>query len=83
MDPALPEVLNVRGALQFRRGNIDASIEDFTHAIQLKPEDGPHHWQRGISYYYAERYTRIFNLMFYIPTFQRPSASLFIGARTR
>ena len=56
MDPALPEVLNVRGALQFRRGNIDASIEDFTHAIQLKPEDGPHHWQRGISYYYAERY---------------------------
>ena len=28
-------------------------------------------------------YTRIFNLMFYIPTFQRPSASLFIGARAR
>ena len=27
--------------------------------------------------------TRIFNLMFYIPTFQRPSASLFIGARAR
>ena len=26
---------------------------------------------------------RIFNLMFYIPTFQRPSASLFIGARAR
>ena len=28
-------------------------------------------------------YPRIFNLMFYIPTFQRPSASLFIGARAR
>ena len=27
--------------------------------------------------------TRIFNLMFDIPTFQRPSASLFIGARAR
>ena len=26
---------------------------------------------------------RIFNLMFDIPTFQRPSASLFIGARAR
>ncbi len=31
----------------------------------------------------AKRLTRIFNLMFYIPTFQRPSASLFIGARAR
>ncbi len=31
----------------------------------------------------AVDYTRIFNLMFYIPTFQRPSASLFIGARAR
>ena len=28
-------------------------------------------------------WARIFNLMFYIPTFQRPSASLFIGARAR
>ena len=28
-------------------------------------------------------YTRIFNLMFDIPTFQRLSASLFIGARAR
>ena len=28
-------------------------------------------------------FARIFNLMFYIPTFQRPSASLFIGARAR
>ncbi len=31
----------------------------------------------------AELIPRIFNLMFYIPTFQRPSASLFIGARAR
>ena len=34
----------------------------------------------------AARYpflARIFNLMFDIPTFQRPSASLFIGARAR
>ena len=30
-----------------------------------------------------KRLPRIFNLMFYIPTFQRPSASLFIGARAR
>ena len=32
---------------------------------------------------YDVDWTRIFNLMFYIPTFQRPSASLFIGARAR
>ncbi len=28
-------------------------------------------------------FTRIFNLMYDLPTFQRPSASLFIGARSR
>ena len=32
---------------------------------------------------YVFHLTRIFNLMFDIPTFQRPSASLFIGARAR
>ena len=31
----------------------------------------------------GEVLARIFNLMFDIPTFQRPSASLFIGARAR
>ena len=33
--------------------------------------------------YFIDMYTRIFNLMFDIPTFQRLSASLFIGARAR
>ena len=58
MEPGLPDVLNVRGALHFRSGEIEASIEDFSRAIQLKPEDEPHHWQRGISYYYAEQYAK-------------------------
>ena len=30
-----------------------------------------------------QQLARILNLMFDIPTFQRPSASLFIGARAR
>ena len=33
--------------------------------------------------YYRRVSARIFNLMFDIPTFQRLSASLFIGARAR
>ena len=43
-----------------------------TREYDIKPVD----WARPVS-------ARIFNLMFYIPTFQRPSASLFIGARAR
>ncbi len=49
------------------------------------------HFYRSLYYAYevaldknlADLRPRIFNLMFYIPTFQRPSASLFIGARAR
>ena len=43
-----------------------------TREYDIKPVG----WARPVS-------ARIFNLMFYIPTFQRPSASLFIGARAR
>ena len=42
------------------------------------------HWvSNEVEEQYQDYMARIFNLMFYIPTFQRLSASLFIGARAR
>ena len=42
-----------------------------------------HRHTKTYSLLFEDAFARIFNLMFYIPTFQRPSASLFIGARAR
>jgi lipoprotein NlpI len=50
------ELYNRRGEANFRAGSIDASITDFNRAIQLEPRIAPHHWQRGISLYYAGRF---------------------------
>lgn len=47
---------NRRGADHFRAGRIAESIADFDRAIALDPAQEPHHWQRGISYYYAGRF---------------------------
>ena len=37
-------------------GQIKRSIDDFDRFVELKPQQEPHHWKRGISYYYAGRY---------------------------
>ena len=52
----LAEMHNRRGSAHFMLGHIDESIADFDEAIRLSPSSDPHHWQRGISYYYAERF---------------------------
>jgi lipoprotein NlpI len=45
-----------RGIASFQLGNIAASIDDFDRAEHLNPALTPYLWQRGIAYYYAERY---------------------------
>jgi lipoprotein NlpI len=45
-----------RGMAFFQLGNIIASIDDFDRAEHLAPTLTPYLWQRGIAYYYAERY---------------------------
>ncbi|MBK5294911.1 MAG: hypothetical protein JJE04_24935 [Acidobacteriia bacterium] len=47
---------NRLGEEAFRAGDMAASIRHFDQAIQAEPRLGPHHWQRGISLYYAGRY---------------------------
>jgi lipoprotein NlpI len=56
--PADPRGWNYRGALHFRLARIEESIADFNRAISLDPDHEPHHWQRGISYYYAGEYEK-------------------------
>jgi tetratricopeptide (TPR) repeat protein len=41
----------------FKLGKIAESIQDFDHAEKLDIQITPYLWQRGLSYYYAERFT--------------------------
>lgn len=54
--PAEAGIYNQRGAEFFRQGRIAESIAAFDRAIRIDPRLEPHHWQRGISFYYAGRY---------------------------
>jgi tetratricopeptide (TPR) repeat protein len=46
-----------RGMVYFKLGKIAESIQDFDHAEKLDIQITPYLWQRGLSYYYAERFT--------------------------
>lgn len=45
-----------RGEALFKLGRFKECILDFDKFIELVPGQEPHHWQRGIAYYYAKRY---------------------------
>lgn len=45
-----------RGMVNFKLAKIDKSIADFDRAEALEPRLLPYLWQRGLSYYYAERF---------------------------
>jgi lipoprotein NlpI len=55
-DPYNPHVYVQRGMTYFKMGCIAAAIADFDHAAQLNPALTPYLWQRGLAYYYAERF---------------------------
>lgn len=55
-DPQNPQLYVRRGMSYFRQGNIHESIQDFDRAESLDPQLTPYLWQRGLSYYYADRY---------------------------
>jgi tetratricopeptide (TPR) repeat protein len=46
-----------RGMVYFKLGKITESIQDFDHAEKLDANITPYLWQRGLSYYYAERFS--------------------------
>jgi lipoprotein NlpI len=55
LDPK-PIVFQHRGVEYFRVGNFDKSVADFDQFIALSPQRAAHHWQRGISCYYAGQF---------------------------
>lgn len=50
--------LHARGEDHFRQARINEAIRDFDREIELSPGSDPHHWQRGIAYYYAGEYEK-------------------------
>ncbi len=55
-DPRQPDAWQHRGGEHFKLGHIKESITDFDQFLALVPQQAPHHWQRGISLYYAGRF---------------------------
>lgn len=53
-----PRQLVSQGMQAFRRGNVQGSIDLFDQADRMVPDGSlrPFLWQRGISYYYADRF---------------------------
>ncbi len=56
LDPTHVRAWSRRGGQHFKLGLVEKSIADFDKANELDPKREPHDWQRGISYYYAERH---------------------------
>ena len=56
-DPHQPTVYIQRGMAYFKLGHIAEAITDFDCAEHLNPALTPYLWQRGLAYYYAERFT--------------------------
>jgi len=52
-----PQVYIQRGMVYFKLGSITAAIGDFDRAEHLNPALTPYLWQRGLAYYYADRFT--------------------------
>lgn len=55
-DPRNPQLYVRRGMVYFKQANIHASIQDFDRAESLDSRLTPYLWQRGLSYYYADRH---------------------------
>ncbi len=55
-EPHNPNVYMQRGMTYFKLGSMVEAIADFDQAEQLNPALTPYLWQRGLAYYYAERF---------------------------
>jgi lipoprotein NlpI len=56
VDAKNPQLYVRRGMASFQLGDVAAAIDDFDRAGRLNPTLAPYLWQRGIAYYYAERF---------------------------
>ena len=56
LDRIPPRKLVQLGMQYFKQGDVKGSIEIFDRAEKMEPSIRPYLWQRGISYYYADRF---------------------------
>jgi tetratricopeptide (TPR) repeat protein len=54
--PQNPRNYISRGMARFKLARVAGSIEDFDRAEELDPRLTPYLWQRGLSYYYVDRF---------------------------
>lgn len=55
-NPSTPKAYIQRGMVNFKLAKVSESIQDFDQAEKLEPTLTPYLWQRGLSFYYAERF---------------------------
>jgi tetratricopeptide (TPR) repeat protein len=55
-EPHNPQLYIERGMAYFKLRDLVAAIDDFDRAEQLYPALTPYLWQRGLAYYYMERF---------------------------
>jgi transcriptional activator of cad operon len=55
LDPLLPEVFRIRGALRSDQGRNEEALRDLQRAIELNPNDGPALTEMGYLYIYNAR----------------------------
>jgi lipoprotein NlpI len=51
-------MLHRRGEEHFRQARVVEALADFDRELELRSEDAPDHWQRGIACYYADEYEK-------------------------
>ncbi len=54
--PFDPKLYIQRGMIYFKLARLNDSLKDFNKAEELNPQLTPYLWQRGLTYYYLERY---------------------------
>ena len=53
-----PAALQQRGHEHFFAGRFKEAIADYDAYLTAVPQRAPHHWQRGLAYYYAEEFDK-------------------------
>ena len=56
--PKVDQLRQRRGVTRFFHGDMKGSIEDFDAFLKNNPAREPHHWQRGLAYYYAGEFAK-------------------------
>jgi lipoprotein NlpI len=57
LEPRQAELYSLRGGVHFKLAIIRESLADFDEQIKLNPRDAAAHWRRGLTLYYADKFS--------------------------